>query len=83
MPNSKKKLTATRRWELSGGKKHDRKWVTVHTPWQPTSFYRVSTADKVAPKGVFSTELCFETRKRLLAVRGEVNDYESGTFFLL
>ncbi|MEA1868077.1 MAG: hypothetical protein U9N19_08265, partial [Thermodesulfobacteriota bacterium] len=37
--------------------------VTVHTPWQPTGFCRVSIADKVAPKGVFSMDCALKPEK--------------------
>jgi hypothetical protein len=41
-----------------------RTWdVTVHTSWKPTGFCRVSTADKVAPKGVFSTDCALKPAK--------------------
>ncbi|PXF55685.1 MAG: hypothetical protein C4B58_14620 [Deltaproteobacteria bacterium] len=49
--------------------------VTVHTPWQPTGFCRVSTADKVAPKGVSSMGCALKPEKGCWLSRGEVNDY--------
>jgi hypothetical protein len=50
-------------------------FIALLVLWQPTGFCRVSTADKVAPKGVFSTDCALKPEKGCWLSGWEVSDY--------